>query len=187
MASVALPSHLVFDGKMKRFLIKSVIASILTIATMFYFGSRYEIALVGKEIRCLDGTVFIVDHKDPSVEKGNLVAVYPGKDTSLWIRDEKVDDEVKQALVKFIKFVAALPGDKVMVKDKILYINGEQWGRLALLDRHFVKGTAETYEGTFTVQPGQLLVLGTNPRSFDGRYWGTISDDNIIGRAYRIY
>ena len=33
----------------------------------------------------------------------------------------------------------------------------------------------------------QYFMLGQSPRSFDSRYWGTISETQILGRAYPLF
>jgi conjugal transfer pilin signal peptidase TrbI len=37
------------------------------------------------------------------------------------------------------------------------------------------------------VPAGQLLLLGTEPRSFDGRYWGFVPENEIVAKATPIW
>lgn len=83
-----------------------------------------------------------------------------------------------------IKRLIGLPGDKVELKNGILYVNGE------LIEEPYVKNNMD-YTGEYTVPEGHLFFLGDNrATSRDARYWENpyISKDEVIGRAgLRIY
>lgn len=91
----------------------------------------------------------------------------------------------------YIKRVVGLPGEKVELRDRVIYINGVKW------DEKFGvhKGTqfGETSEkninfGPYTVPEGQVFVMGDNrERSSDSRYWGTLPIYDIKGKAFIIY
>jgi signal peptidase I len=82
-----------------------------------------------------------------------------------------------------IKRVIGLPGDEVQTKDGDVYIDGK------LLDEPYLpEGTPTTgIEDPLVVPDGEVLVLGDNrENSSDGRVFGTIDEDTIIGRAFMI-
>lgn len=81
------------------------------------------------------------------------------------------------------KYVAALPGDAVQIKAGEIYINGRWWGPLALVDAKKVPGPVERYNASYSVPKGNVLILGTSAKSYDGRYWGLVNESEIIGRA----
>lgn len=98
----------------------------------------------------------------------------------------------------FIKRVIGLPGEHVMVKDNILYINGEK------VDQPFLHHnentpivypiitndfTLEMLPGHHNVIPeGYVLVLGDNrSNSTDSRSIGLISIDQIVGKTNLVY
>ncbi len=91
----------------------------------------------------------------------------------------------------YIKRVIGLPGDKVEMRDKVIYINGEK-----LSDPHsiykgrlFGEDPEKTVNfGPYTVPDGFVFAMGDNrDRSYDSRYWGPVPIYDIKGRAIIIY
>lgn len=83
------------------------------------------------------------------------------------------------------KLIIGLPGDVVHETRHRLYINGHFWGRMWLYP--WLKITHRTIPPlpqTYTIPKGHVLLLGTNPESWDGRYWGVVPDSAIYGRVY---
>ena len=90
---------------------------------------------------------------------------------------------------EYIKRIIGVPGDKVMVKDGEVYLNGE------LLDQSFLPDGVYSNPGEFcqeglevTVPEDHYLCFGDNrPNSRDGREFGPIKKDLIIGKAFFRY
>jgi signal peptidase I len=86
---------------------------------------------------------------------------------------------IQPSTEEFIKRVVALPGETVEGKDNHVYVNGHQ-----LVEPYLAEGIVT---GTFpasTVPPGHLWVMGDNRgNSSDSRFFGTIKQDTIVGRA----
>ena len=90
---------------------------------------------------------------------------------------------------EYIKRVIGLPGDRVMVAEGDVYVNGE------MLDQSFLPEMLYTSPGEYsqegvevTVPDGQYLCFGDNrPNSRDGREFGPIKRDSIIGKAFFVY
>ncbi|WP_420213511.1 signal peptidase I (plasmid) [Burkholderia aenigmatica] len=78
------------------------------------------------------------------------------------------------------KIAAGLPGDHITIRRDRLYINDRYWGSVAR-GLFYYKKPAGYFDRDFVVPPGELFVLGTEPRSFDSRYWGPIRDDQVDG------
>ena len=83
-----------------------------------------------------------------------------------------------------IKRLIGKPGDKIEIKNGIVYRNGEQ------LNEPYVKNN-EKYNGVFEVPENEFFFLGDNrANSADSRYWKDpyVSSNNIEGRAiFRYY
>lgn len=90
---------------------------------------------------------------------------------------------------EYIKRIIGLPGDKVMVENNQVYLNGQ------LLEQKFIPEDFVTVAGDFcvegkevTVPDGQYLVFGDNrSHSRDGREFGPIKKDLILGKAFFKY
>lgn len=91
----------------------------------------------------------------------------------------------------YIKRVVGLPGDKVELRNKVLYVNGEKWEDPYGVNKGGLYG--EDMEknvsfGPYSVPEGNIFVMGDNrDRSFDSRYWGTVPIYDIKGQAFIIY
>jgi conjugative transfer signal peptidase TraF len=81
-----------------------------------------------------------------------------------------------------VKQVHGLPGDAYCVTDQAIRIAGQVLGPVSLIDS---KGRPlPRLRGCFTVPDASFLPLGLGlPNSFDGRYFGAVSDALIVGRA----
>jgi len=115
--------------------------------------------------------------------------------------------------VDYIKRVVGLPGDRIGYYNKVVYINGKPVGQIpegvyigkgagvsmsgASLRREqlgnvqhdiLVMPHTPGVEGEFVVGKGQYFVMGDNrDNSNDSRYWGTVPEGNLVGKAFRIW
>lgn len=78
----------------------------------------------------------------------------------------------------FIKRLIGLPGEKVEIRKGEVYIND------SLLPEKYISEHLVYDWGPVTVPPNSYLMMGDNrDNSYDGRYWGFVPRDNIIGKA----
>jgi signal peptidase I len=87
----------------------------------------------------------------------------------------------------FIKRAIGLPGDKVEIRDRKIYINDrmieDPWGVYS----SWGPTAPDTY-GPTVVPPDSLFALGDNRNnSQDSRYWGFVPLDDVLGKAFIMY
>jgi len=99
----------------------------------------------------------------------------------------------------FIKRVIGLPGEKVEVRDKQVYIDDKPLLEAYTFFKdqplrrddpeYLLRADDLRYNwGPQVVPPGQLFVMGDNrDNSRDSRFWGFLSIDQVKGRALVIY
>lgn len=120
----------------------------------------------------------------------------------------------KDPSVDYIKRVIGVPGDKVAYYQKKLYINDQPITQVSLGQYKGVKEedssdaiehlletlsppaehsilidpTQSSVEGVYTVPAGHYFVMGDNrDNSNDSRYWGTVPEANLVGKAFFIW
>ena len=80
--------------------------------------------------------------------------------------------------IDYIKRVIGLPGDRVVLAQGTVWVNGEE------LEEPYVTSIDPASVLTTDVEPGQYFVLGDNrPRSSDSREFGCVPEDYVRGRV----
>ena len=114
----------------------------------------------------------------------------------------------------YIKRVIGLPGDEVVYEDRKFTVNGELMETgddaqyISPINDLVVRGAVERQEqfggephqilefpselakrsGTFVVPEGHYFMVGDNrDRSNDGRFWGFVPEENLVGKARFIW
>ena len=119
----------------------------------------------------------------------------------------------KDPSVDYIKRVVGLPGDKIGYYNKIVYVNGKPAGQVpagvyvgegsgvsmsGASERREQLGDVQHdilvmprtpgLEGEYLVGANEYFVMGDNrDNSNDSRYWGTVPEGNLVGKAFRIW
>lgn len=117
----------------------------------------------------------LVSFEEP--ERGDIIVFkYP--------KDEKRD---------FIKRVVALPGERVEIRNKRVYIDGKllkESNTIFNQEDSFLESSISNRDnyGPVTVPPGHLFMMGDNrDNSMDSRFWGFLEEKKIKGKAFLIY
>lgn len=119
----------------------------------------------------------------PSLEEGEFVII--SKLAYQWDDPERGDIVVFRFPLdpsrRYIKRVVALPGDRVVVGDGLVQVNG------ITINEPYIANDP-LYAGEWELGPGEYFVLGDNRNnSLDSKNWGPLPEENIIGKAIVIY
>jgi len=207
-------ADLIFYGLMTALILGEVILRfILRVAkgnvVLEYVDSGFIAIMLALVIR----TFVIQSFKIPSESMRNtlligdqlLVSKYayglhiPFKDGFVWRFGEPKRGEVvvfkypKNPRRDFIKRCVGVPGDRIEVRDKVLYVNGVAQDERYVIhgDERMIprdSGIARDSFGPITVPPDHYFMMGDN-RDFsaDSRFWGLLPRNLIEGKALVIY
>jgi signal peptidase I len=141
-------------------------------------AQAFKVPASSMEPTLLIGDQFIADRTASAraPKRGDVIVFrYP--------EDEKKD---------FVKRVVAMGGDRVEIRDKVLFVNGK-----ASVEKYAVHGEKDRIPrdvnprdnfGPLTVPAGSYFVMGDNrDRSYDSRFWGCVDQEKIKGTVRSIY
>ncbi|KAB2943518.1 MAG: S26 family signal peptidase [Hyphomicrobium sp.] len=87
--------------------------------------------------------------------------------------------------VLLLKRVAAMEGDRVCRRGRVIWMSGQR--RVIALGFDRGGRRLPVWQGCQHLQRGQLFVLGTHAESFDSRYFGPIDRAEIVGAAIPLF
>lgn len=183
------PADVPVTGPQRR---RPLLRRMLVIAFCYFFIRTFigEAALVPTS--SMEGTILVGDHI--LMNKLHYGPQIPFTSWRLpFFRDVKRSDIVafyypRNVDLIFLKRVAAVGGDRVEIRDDVLYINEVPVREPHVrFDRRPWRRHPENMSAR-VVPPGHLFVLGDNrDNSDDSRYWGTVPVGNVIGEPLLVY
>lgn len=158
-------------------LLNALLIFILLYAFFAWFSYRFHVGHDSQSVLCLQGNHrwYLIDRMTQNAELGDLVA---------YRSDERMAPEIPLGTL-VVKRVEALSGDRVDLESTGIRIQGEfrparYPHRTRLKERALPKGSH------LLMPEGSLWVMGDHPRSFDSRYFGPITAEQIIGVAHAL-
>jgi signal peptidase I len=154
------------------------LAEVVVLALILYFGISFAVQAVHVEglsmFATLEDNDYLIankiDYRLHSPQRGDIIILRPPTNNS----------------IDFIKRIIALPGEKILIRDGAVYINGhllhepylpEAWVVLANYPLNGSDG--------LLIPPNEYFVMGDNRnKSQDSRTFGPIGRDRIDGRAW---
>lgn len=149
--------------------LRDVVETLLLAAVIFVLVNaltgRYEVQSISMEPTLHEGQYLIVSKiaywlREP--QRGDIVVLDPPEGRSS---------------IPYIKRVVGLPGDHIQVRDGRVWVDG------VALNEPYVSGPP-LYSEDVVLGANEYLVLGDNRNnSSDSHIWGTLPEENLIGRA----
>lgn len=160
----------------RRWWLKTAVATAAVVAITGHLATRFGIRIDPQVERCIPGArAFLVDRHDRDVGSGDLVAFEPPDLGSL-----------SEADAAFVKRVAALPGERVVVGAQETRV-GERVVARGLAAAATIGVEPARFVRTETVPADSLWVVAPGRKSVDSRYWGALDEDRVIGTAYVLF
>ncbi|SHJ67717.1 signal peptidase I [Malonomonas rubra DSM 5091] len=146
----------------------------------FFKGRIFRVPAASMNPTLIVGDQIIIDnqyYRNKPISRGDVVVFL-------------MPDDAKNRL--FIKRVMGLPGEKIAIKDKALYIDGNK-----VFDKyasHFDEEKLSAEKAPrdqmkeLVIPANSYFLLGDNrDYSFDSRFFGPVTEKMIIGRALIVY
>ena len=162
-----------------RFALRALPVLTLLLVTGGYLCDRFRIGIDDQQARCLGSTRwYLIDTYDQRPTQGQLVAFAATDGMAPYFRPGQT----------VIKRVVGVPGDRVSVDAEGTTINGSALPNSdPALAGTLQRPSAVFFRQTLMVPEGQFWVMGDTRDSFDARYWGLLSVQQVRGRAYALF
>ncbi len=155
---------------MKKGYLKIAIFFLIFIQGIYLFKQSYGLGI--SLTPSLPYYVFIINKKNLDFKKDDLIVFkYPGENIYSYKKDEQ-----------FVKIAACFPNDYLTVNDNYEYFcNSKNIGKAPLKDGKGMELQHFIFNGI--IPENEYFVIGTHPKSWDSKYWGFVSKNQITGTA----
>lgn len=155
------------------------VAEVVVLAVILYVGISFAVQAVHVEglsmFATLDNDDYLIankiDYRLHPPQRGDIVILRPPTNSS----------------TDFIKRIIALPGEKLLIRGGVVYINGHRLHEESYLPEAWTQSADWPCPGCDgkTMGNDQYFVMGDNRnRSQDSRFFGPITRDRIDGKAW---
>ena len=154
------------------------VLAIIGVVSVLLFKSFFIIGMPTSQFSgCLSQKIFLVSKSERQVVRGGMYAVNLDRDL-----------RIAKSGSKLIKIVAAKGGDTVRVEDNGVWVNEKIFLPVPLQG---IAGRLQidlaSLKKTITVPANELFLVGNTDKSYDSRFWGTIDEKNVLGRAVTLW
>ena len=154
------------------------VVEVLVLALILYFGISFAVQAVHVEgismFATLDDQDYLIankiDYRLHAPQRGDIIILRPPTNNS----------------TDFIKRIIGLPGERVLIRSGVVYINGRRLDEPYLPEAWTIDANWPDSGSTGRLLgPDEYFVMGDNRnRSQDSRFFGPISRDRIDGKAW---
>ena len=154
------------------------VAEVLVLAVILYFGISFAVQAVHVEgismFATLDDQDYLIankiDYRLHAPQRGDIIILRPPTNNS----------------TDFIKRIIGLPGERILIRSGVVYINGHRLHEPYLPEEWVNDANWPDNSSTGRLLgPDEYFVMGDNRnRSQDSRFFGPISRDRIDGKAW---
>jgi signal peptidase I len=161
-----------------------VITAIIALFATTYVIQAFKIPTGSMESNLLIGDHLLVNKFVYGLQDGVLSKILP-------YRMPKRGDVIvfkypNSPEVAYVKRLMGMPGDKLEMTGRTLYINGQPLKED--YTQYIDPGSVKEHFGPYNVPKDQYFAMGDNrDNSMDSRYWGFVPRDYILGKALVIY
>ncbi|MBW6512426.1 MAG: signal peptidase I [Desulfuromonadaceae bacterium] len=170
-------------------LLALVIRSLVVQAYKIPSGSMEDTLLIGDHLLV---NKFIYGTKLPFIDERFLVLREPQRGDVVVFEFPEDRDQSYFKRRDFIKRVIGVPGDKIEISNKQVFVNGQPLAleQAVFKEPNVLPQTLSPRDnfGPVVVPPESLFVMGDNrDRSYDSRFWGFVAYDALKGLAFIKY
>lgn len=165
--------------KFKRVLIFVIVSLVLTGWAIYLLGFRYNFT------PSFARGFYQIEDTTPPFEHGQLVIFCPPDSPAFRLAGER--EYIARGLCgggnfrPLIKRVIAVEGDKVVISKEDVHVNGARVANSTIMTADSKGRPITAFEGGLVPEGSLFLMSDENPNSYDGRYFGFIEQEQIIG------
>ncbi|MCA3694790.1 S26 family signal peptidase [Aquidulcibacter sp.] len=161
-------------------IITLVISNGLLVAQSFMPNQRNAPLAIINETPSMPKGLYVRTGDAQKLKRGEIIGLPMPKAA----RDYLVGKLGYPADTLLIKRVAAIPGDTVCRKTSMLTVSGQQ---LQAKDQDMRGNALPNWQGCHQLSKNEVFLLGDHPGSFDSRYFGSVSRQELSGSYRQVF